>query len=99
MGYSGIRPLFDDGSSEGARVTRDYSLDFDTQGAPVLSIFGGKLTTYRRLAEQVLYRLNSFFPLPGHRGPLRRRYQAEICRTENFQRYWVSFEPNSPALH
>ena len=63
--YSGIRPLFDDGSSNAARVTRDYSLDFDTQGAPVLSIFGGKLTTYRRLAEQVLYRLNSIFPAAG----------------------------------
>jgi glycerol-3-phosphate dehydrogenase len=87
--YSGIRPLFDDGSSNAARVTRDYSLDFDTQGAPVLSIFGGKLTTYRRLAEQVLYRLNSIFS--RCRVTVDRcggRYQAEICRTENFQRYW-----------
>ena len=74
--YSGIRPLFDDGSRNAARVTRDYSLDLDTRGAPVLSIFGGKLTTYRRLAEQVLQRLHSVFlnagpswtasaPLPG----------------------------------
>ena len=65
--YSGIRPLFDDGSSNAARVTRDYSLDLDLQGAPVLSIFGGKLTTYRRLAEQVLHRLHRIFPGAG--GP------------------------------
>lgn len=63
--YSGIRPLFDDGSSNAARVTRDYSLDLDTEGAPVLSIFGGKLTTYRRLAEQVLRRMNTNFPDAG----------------------------------
>jgi glycerol-3-phosphate dehydrogenase len=60
--YSGIRPLFDDGSSNAARVTRDYSLDLDLQGAPVLSVFGGKLTTYRRLAEQALHRLHPIFP-------------------------------------
>jgi glycerol-3-phosphate dehydrogenase len=63
--YSGIRPLFDDGSSNAARVTRDYSLDLDLQGAPVLSIFGGKLTTYRRLAEQVLRRLHPILSSAG----------------------------------
>jgi glycerol-3-phosphate dehydrogenase len=63
--YSGIRPLFDDGSSNASRVTRDYSLDLDVQGAPVVSIFGGKLTTYRRLAEQVLHRLHPIFPGAG----------------------------------
>ena len=63
--YSGIRPLFDDGSRNAARVTRDYSLDLDMRGAPVLSIFGGKLTTYRRLAEQVLHRLQTIFPGAG----------------------------------
>ena len=63
--FSGIRPLFDDGSRSAARVTRDYSLDLDLQGAPVLSVFGGKLTTYRRLAEQVLHRLHPVFPRAG----------------------------------
>ena len=65
--YSGIRPLFDDGSSTAATVTRDYMLDLDEQSAPVLSIFGGKLTTYRRLAEQALHRLGHPFPDAG--GP------------------------------
>ena len=63
--FSGIRPLFDDGSRSAARVTRDYSLDLDLHGAPVLSVFGGKLTTYRRLAEQVLHRLHPVFPRAG----------------------------------
>jgi glycerol-3-phosphate dehydrogenase len=63
--YSGIRPLFDDGSSTAATVTRDYMLDLDERGTPVLSIFGGKLTTYRRLAEHALHRLGHLFPDAG----------------------------------
>ena len=65
--YSGIRPLFDDGSSTAATVTRDYVLDLDEQGAPILSVFGGKLTTYRRLAEQALHRLSHLLPDAGGR--------------------------------
>ena len=62
--YSGVRPLYDDGSSDPAAVTRDYvlKLDADDGAAPLLSIFGGKITTYRRLAEQALRELAPFFP-------------------------------------
>jgi D-erythritol 1-phosphate dehydrogenase len=62
--YSGVRPLYDDGSADPAAVTRDYvlKLDADDGGAPLLSIFGGKITTYRRLAEQALHELAPFFP-------------------------------------
>jgi D-erythritol 1-phosphate dehydrogenase len=62
--YSGVRPLYDDGSADPAAVTRDYvlKLDADDGVAPLLSIFGGKITTYRRLAEQALSELASFFP-------------------------------------
>jgi glycerol-3-phosphate dehydrogenase len=52
--YSGVRPLYDDGSSAAAqRVSRDYHLELQqgAQGAPVLTVYGGKITTYRRLAE------------------------------------------------
>lgn len=54
--YSGVRPLFDDASANASAVTRDYVLDMDgDEGAPpLLSIFGGKITTYRRLAEDVM---------------------------------------------
>jgi glycerol-3-phosphate dehydrogenase len=55
--YSGVRPLFDDGSSDTAQqVSRDYHLEFQhaPDGAPVLTVYGGKITTYRRLAEAAL---------------------------------------------
>ncbi|HVK91302.1 MAG TPA: glycerol-3-phosphate dehydrogenase [Mycoplana sp.] len=54
--YSGVRPLFDDGASKAQEATRDYVLKMDGIGrqAPLLNVFGGKLTTYRRLAESAL---------------------------------------------
>ncbi len=57
--YSGVRPLYDDGASKAQEATRDYVLTLDApQGqAPLLSVFGGKITTYRRLAESALERL------------------------------------------
>jgi glycerol-3-phosphate dehydrogenase len=57
--YSGVRPLYDDGGVSASTVTRDYVFDLDaaTGQAPLLSIFGGKLTTYRKLAEHALSKL------------------------------------------
>jgi glycerol-3-phosphate dehydrogenase len=58
--YSGIRALLDDGTSDPSKVTREYSLELDAgagQAAPLLTVFGGKITTYRRLAEQAVNRL------------------------------------------
>ena len=55
--YSGVRPLYDDGAASATAATRDYVLDLDTNGAPLLSVFGGKITTYRKLAQQVLAKL------------------------------------------
>lgn len=53
--YSGVRPLYDDSSDNASKVTRDYKLDLDTRkGAPILSVYGGKITTYRKLAEQAV---------------------------------------------
>ena len=52
--YSGVRPLYDDGAENASAATRDYTLKVDTNGAPVLNIFGGKITTYRRLAEEAM---------------------------------------------
>ncbi|MXO74292.1 glycerol-3-phosphate dehydrogenase [Altererythrobacter aerius] len=54
--YSGIRPLYDDRAANASAVTRDYVLDLDADGgrAPLLSVFGGKITTYRKLAEHAL---------------------------------------------
>jgi len=59
--YSGVRPLYDDGASEAKAATRDYVFELDLPGgAPLLSIYGGKITTYRRLAEEALRRLSPY---------------------------------------
>jgi glycerol-3-phosphate dehydrogenase len=67
--YSGVRPLYDDGTSDPSAVTRDYVLKIDTGrgggGAPMLSIYGGKLTTYRKLAEHALAELRPLLPRMG----------------------------------
>jgi glycerol-3-phosphate dehydrogenase len=74
--YSGVRPLYDDGASEARMATRDYVFELDTpDGAPILSVFGGKITTYRKLAEHALEKLLPYLdggkswtrdaPLPG----------------------------------
>jgi glycerol-3-phosphate dehydrogenase len=62
--YSGVRPLYDDGASEAQEATRDYVLKLDAaeQSPALLSIFGGKITTYRRLAEAALAILSRHLP-------------------------------------
>jgi glycerol-3-phosphate dehydrogenase len=55
--YSGVRPLLQDDRSEAAAVTRDYWLELDDSAAPLLSVFGGKITTFRRLAEEAMDQL------------------------------------------
>jgi glycerol-3-phosphate dehydrogenase len=58
--FAGVRPLQDDGTEAASEVTRDYVLDLDAPKGepPCLSVFGGKITTYRKLAEHALQRLN-----------------------------------------
>jgi len=63
--YAGVRPLYDDRARSASAVTRDYVFDLDVAGAPALSIFGGKLTTHRRLAEHALARLAPHLPAAG----------------------------------
>jgi len=62
--FAGVRPLYDDNAANPSAVTRDYV--FDVEGAPpLLSVFGGKITTYRKLAEHALQKLKPFFPNMG----------------------------------
>ena len=73
--WSGVRPLFNDGHGKVSSVTRDYVLHLDAEGPPLVSVFGGKITTYRTLAEAALQRLERWLgrrrawtasePLPG----------------------------------
>lgn len=62
--YAGVRPLYDDGDDNPSAITRDYTLKLDHYegGAPLLNIYGGKITTYRKLAEHALEKLLPFFP-------------------------------------
>jgi glycerol-3-phosphate dehydrogenase len=60
-----VRPLYDDGSKNASATSRDYVFELDDSGPPALSVFGGKLTTYRRLAEQALAQLASHLPGMG----------------------------------
>ena len=64
--FAGVRPLYDDGASDPSAITRDYVFKLDTgtdgAGAPALSVFGGKLTTYRKLAEHALSDLARWLP-------------------------------------
>jgi glycerol-3-phosphate dehydrogenase len=61
--YSGVRPLFDDGAGEARAASRDYMLELDAgEGAPLLTIVGGKITIYRKMAEAVLDRILPHLP-------------------------------------
>jgi len=93
--YTGVRPLYDDGSADASSVTRDYTLrvDDDAGSSPVLSVFGGKITTYRRLSEHAMEKLAAYFPgmkrpwtartpLPGSDFENREQAQSEF-----FHRY------------
>ncbi len=92
--YSAVRPLYDDGASKAQEITRDYVLDYDGNAnqAGLLNIFGGKLTTYRRLAENALDEIKPKFPdlkgtwtsrspLPGGNFPIE-EFDALIASTE-----------------
>ncbi|MBN9603452.1 MAG: glycerol-3-phosphate dehydrogenase [Afipia felis] len=64
--YSGVRPLYDDHASEARTATRDYVFELDVpDGLPVLSVFGGKITTYRKLAEHALEKLAPYLRSGG----------------------------------
>ncbi|HEY6643390.1 glycerol-3-phosphate dehydrogenase [Povalibacter sp.] len=103
--FAGVRPLSDDEASNASKVTRDYKLELtEAQGQPaLLSVFGGKITTYRRLAETALHKLHPFIggskqgwtdqaQLPGGDLP-----QADFAAfLESVQRRW-SFLPAALA--
>lgn len=101
--YAGVRPLYDDGTANPSTVTRDYvlRLDSDQGAAPVLSVFGGKITTYRRLAEHVLDKLAPWF-----RG-MSRAWTAEAALpgatipggdVGRFERHLAQRHPQLPRL-
>ncbi|TFL17346.1 glycerol-3-phosphate dehydrogenase [Jannaschia formosa] len=72
--YSGVRPLYDDGAKSATAATRDYVLKVEASGAPVLNVFGGKITTYRKLANGAMEKIAQHLPTTSgpwtHDAPL-----------------------------
>ena len=87
--FAGLRPLYDDGARSASAASRDYVFELDEAGAPALSVFGGKLTTYRRLAEQALARLARH--LPGMGAPW--THQAMLPNDDALGRSAAEFAP------
>jgi glycerol-3-phosphate dehydrogenase len=64
--FSGVRPLYDDGAGNPSAVTRDYVFDLEALGgAPLLNVFGGKITTFRKLAEHAMQKIETYLPGMG----------------------------------
>ena len=105
--YSGVRPLLDDESGDPSAVTRDYSIELDTAQAPLLNVWGGKLTTFRKLAEEAADRLGprlgasrgawtAGVPLPG--GDLGAWIGAAQRPDSDFQRFVQALARKHPQL-
>ncbi len=96
--YSGVRPLYEDEAASDSTVTRDYVFEVDDEGgAPILSVFGGKITTYRRLAEHALEKLDiggeawtAHAPLPGGDMPV--AGHAEMVEGNAWLRQYMRIE-------
>ncbi|MET0269903.1 MAG: glycerol-3-phosphate dehydrogenase [Sphingomonas sp.] len=98
--YAGIRPLYDDKSASASAVTRDYRLDLDAgEGkAPLLNIFGGKITTYRKLAEHALRELARFFPHAGKAWTAGAALPGGDMPDADFERFLGGLDRDYPAL-
>jgi glycerol-3-phosphate dehydrogenase len=98
--YAGVRPLYDDASADASAVTRDYVLDLAApEGcAPLLSVFGGKITTYRRLAEHAMEKLSPFFPKAGRAWTAAAHLPGGDIPGADFDRYLAGLKAARPWL-
>jgi len=92
--YSGVRPLHDDAAESVSAVTRDYVLEVQDAGerVPLLTVLGGKLTTYRRLAEHALDRLRPYFPRLGPTWTNRDPLPGGDMENADFARFLAEFQ-------
>jgi glycerol-3-phosphate dehydrogenase len=99
--YSGVRPLYDDGAASASSTTRDYVINFsdDAGRAPLLNVFGGKITTYRRLAETVLKRLYPLFPAMGSPWTAEARLPGGMIPVEQVDRFIARIQRAYPFMH
>lgn len=98
--YSGIRPLYDDRAANASAVTRDYVLELDggKDEAPMLSIFGGKITTYRKLAEHAMRDLAPFFPAAGKAWTAGTPLPGGDMPNADFGRFLSALEADYPKM-
>ncbi|MGD9508840.1 MAG: glycerol-3-phosphate dehydrogenase [Geminicoccaceae bacterium] len=101
--FSGVRPLYDDKAANPSAVTRDYVFDIDpeTSGggkAPLLSVFGGKITTFRKLAEHALDRLAAFYPGLGQPWSAGATLPGGDIDDADFARWLAALEAEYPWL-
>jgi D-erythritol 1-phosphate dehydrogenase len=91
--FSGVRPLFDNSVANPSAVTRDYVFDVDAPAgaAPMLSVFGGKITTYRKLAEHALDKLEPFFPKMGAAWTARATLPGGEIPGADFEAWFAEF--------
>ncbi|MGF1475957.1 MAG: glycerol-3-phosphate dehydrogenase [Geminicoccaceae bacterium] len=99
--YSGVRPLYDDDSTKNASaVTRDYTFELDggPGRAPIISAFGGKITTYRKLAEHGLDDLRGFFPAMGQRWTAGAPLPGGAMAGADYDHWFTDFTKRHPWL-
>ncbi|WP_029009924.1 glycerol-3-phosphate dehydrogenase [Azospirillum halopraeferens] len=98
--YSGVRPLYDDDTGDASAVTRDYVLDLDAGDgrAPLLSIFGGKITTFRRLAEQAVDTVQKALGRPAPRWTATAPLPGGDMPDADFDRFLERLCAESPWL-
>ena len=89
--YTGVRPLLDDGSDEATEATREYVLDLVEQPAPYLSVFGGKITTYRSLAENAMEMIDIYFGQSTQAWTGTRPLPGGDLENADFERYLINF--------
>ena len=101
--FSGVRPLYDDSAENPSAVTRDYVFAVEPQQpegdrAPLLSVFGGKITTYRKLAEHALDKLTPFFPMLGPAWTAATPLPGGDMPDADFERWLAGFRASRPWL-
>jgi len=85
--YAGVRPLYENNAASNSTVTRDYQFELDQDGPAILSIFGGKLTTYRKLAEHALHKLGQNVGGPGASWTADKPLPGGEIMPEHFDRF------------
>lgn len=98
--FSGVRPLYDDNAKNPSDVTRDYVFDLDVANgqAPMLSVFGGKITTFRKLSEQVLAKLKPYFPDLGDDWTAKAHLPGGDIANADFEQFLADLKRQYPWL-